>query len=114
MGRLTIRTKQGAYDLKQTSEQKDYYSAFEKLGKLEDIMEKYGIESVEELDAMLKRGITYERACELACEELREDYCINCDLKCDKKEMCDYVLSIYPIDYFYEQAQKEKKYDRKK
>lgn len=62
-----------------------------KLGQLEDIMEKYGIESVELLEHIIKKGIvinsiiedfakeeydkmkqdrnTWKRACELACRE---------------------------------------------
>ena len=67
-----------------------------KLGKLEDIMEKYGIESVEELDYLLevfkkmrkeygklnqenckskKQLNTWKRACELACEIIISGCC---------------------------------------
>ena len=67
-----------------------------KLGKLEDIMEKYGIESVELLEHIIKKGKvinsviedfakeeydkikqdrdTWKRACELACEKLADIY----------------------------------------
>ena len=43
--------------------------ACEKLGELEDIMEKYGIDSVEELDKKLTDADTWQKACELACRE---------------------------------------------
>ena len=88
-----------------------------KLGKLEDILEKYGIESVEklsnalefakvienilseygikdneELDKKLADGITWQKACELACE--REDDCYVYD-------------NIHRAYEFYQQAKKE-------
>ena len=84
-----------------------------KLGKLEDIMEKYGIESVEELDYLLevfkkmrkeygklnqenckskKQLNTWKRACELACDVILR-FTDGCPCK---------------ADYFYQQAKKEK------
>ena len=90
-----------------------------KLGQLEDIMDKYGIESVEELDNALFQRIvsidnpfvkgyvqakidainrteqdrdTWKRACELACE--REDDCYVYD-------------NIHRAYEFYQQAKKE-------
>ena len=79
-----------------------------KLGKLEDIMEKYGIESVEELDERIHKGAfnyidkliaelerdTWKKACELACEEID----------------CEYMYGINKENYsqyFYQQAKKE-------
>lgn len=68
-----------------------------KLGKLEDILEKYGIESVELLEHIIKKGIvinstiedfakeeydkmkqdrnTWKRACELACQIIISGCC---------------------------------------
>ena len=43
-----------------------------KLGQLEDIMEKYGIESVEELEKKLTDSDTWQKACVLACDVLRD------------------------------------------
>lgn len=43
-----------------------------KLRQFEDIMEKYGIESVGELDKKLADGDTWQKACELACETLKQ------------------------------------------
>lgn len=85
--------------------------------KVEDIMEKYGIESVEELsnalefakvienilseygikdneelDKKLADGLTWQKACELACE--REDDCYVYD-------------NIHRAYEFYQQAKKE-------
>lgn len=51
----------------------DMYIVVHKLYLLENIMEKYGIDSVEELDKQLANGVTWQEACELACE--REDDC---------------------------------------
>ena len=83
-----------------------------KLRQLEDIFEKYGIESVEELDKLtdgMKSTIsvlldrnkntkqdrdTWKRACELACEEID----------------CEYMYGINKENYsqyFYQQAKKE-------
>ena len=83
-----------------------------KLGQLEDIMEKYGIESVELLEHIIKKGKviiavadnvsiyeeiqkdrnTWKRACELACE--REDDCYVYD-------------NIHRAYEFYQQAKTE-------
>lgn len=152
---MTIKTQNG-YQGEQTMDRltKEYYytndpktwlqKANNKLGKLEDIMQKYGIESVEELEdraktlsniAKIKQldeecrctritfsaleeiekiqhdRDTWKRACELACEEL--EYCFNDCSKCRVHEYCSKsdrnrckeVLA----DYFYTQAQKERK-----
>lgn len=44
-----------------------------KLQKLEDIMEKYHCNDIEELEKKLADSDTWQKACELACE--REDDC---------------------------------------
>ena len=66
--------------------------AVDKLAKLEDILEKYGIESVEELEKKLADSDTWQKACELACE--REDDCYVYD-------------NIHRAYEFYQQAKKE-------
>ena len=63
-----------------------------KLRQLEDIMEKYGIESVEELEKKLADSDTWQKACELACE--REDDCYVYD-------------NIHRAYEFYQQAKTE-------
>ena len=88
------------YDIKEykykqynTDELSEMYS---KLSKLEDIMEKYDIESVEELEKKLADSDIWQKACELACE--REDDCYVYD-------------NIHRAYEFYQQAKKDKKYD---
>lgn len=104
----------------------DYSIAFNKLGQFEDIMEKYNIESIEELEKVLsnheeyqsalnvikdkgscgfcehldnKRIKVLEKALELACEKY--DSVFLCPSICDKKcNKCRY-------NYFIEQAKKE-------
>ena len=58
--------KEYKYKQYNTDELSKMYS---KLSKLEDIMDKYGIDSVEELDKKLDDGITWQKACELAIRE---------------------------------------------
>lgn len=87
-----------------------------KLGELEDILEKYGIESFELLEHIIKKGKvinsviedfakeeydkmkqdrdTWKKACELACEEID----------------CEYMYGINKKNYsqyFYQQAKTE-------
>lgn len=94
--------------------------ACEKLGKLEDILEKYGIESVEELDYLLevfkkmrkqygklnqenckskKELDTWKRACELACKELEKRNCFAQDKQTRR------IVDLK--DCFYQQAKTE-------
>ena len=112
-----------------------------KLAQLEDIMEKYGIESVEELDKRLqnlfeltcgrKNGKTIARkiilfdkmkqdrdtwkmACELACDSMTKlggDDCCGCRLNKEMCNICDNKKGL--IDYFYQQAKKEKENETK-
>lgn len=99
-----------------TSEQARIY---QKLGKLEDILEKYGI-GVDELENIIINGLamldiqkinvfkemelkaerdTWKRACELACEDLQfYDY---------GNEKTEGGI-IMKVDYFYQQAKKGK------
>lgn len=44
-----------------------------------------------------------EKALELACKELRDISCMQCN-SCNRFEMCDYVLSTYPSSCFIEEA----------
>ncbi len=81
-----------------TSEQARIY---QKLGKLEDILEKYGIESVEELDNKLADGITWQKACELACDILMPKSEIKTIQLNDDNQI---INSKEAIDYFYQQA----------
>ncbi len=108
-----------AVDLRKNCLHSLYGEPVNKLGRLEDILEEYGIESVEELDYLLevfkkmrkqygklnqenckskKELDTWKRACELACEDLQFF-----DYGNEKTE--DGI--IMKVDYFYQQAKKE-------
>ena len=102
-----------------------------KLAQLEDIMEKHGIESVEELDKtfeyvnklikayengsykkekqeLIKDRDTWQKACELACETMTKlggDDCCGCRLNKEMCKICENKKGL--IDYFYQQAKKE-------
>lgn len=54
------------------------------------------------IDLQSQLAIT-EKALELACKELIDNACIQCN-NCNRYEMCDYVLSLYPTSYFIEEA----------
>lgn len=88
------------YDIKEykykqynTDELSEMYS---KLSKLEDIMEKYGIETIEELDKKLADSDNWEKACKLACDVLRD---IN--YKIYNEDRIDFE------NIFYQQAKKD-------
>lgn len=67
-----------------------------KLQKLEDIMEKYHCNDIEELEKKLADSDTWQRACELACDVLRD---IN--YKIYNEDRIDFENT------FYQQAKKE-------
>ena len=73
-----------------------YNMAVRKLGKLEDIMEKYHCNDIEELDKKLTDADTWQKACELACDVLRD---IN--YKIYNEDRIDFENT------FYQQAKKE-------
>ena len=50
-------------------------TAIKRLWQYENVMEKYGIESVEELDKKLADSITWQKACELACQIIISECC---------------------------------------
>ena len=102
-----------------TSEQARIY---QKLGELEDILEKYGVESFELLEHIIKKGMvinsviedfakeeydkikqdrdTWQKACELACKNMK----LPVDILIGNKEFNE-CHSI--VEYFYQQAKKE-------
>ena len=105
--------------------------ACEKLGKLEDILEKYGIESVEELEQELKiaheierlkdKNIDLNNAIIVFNKNFIKDYIreINklkveadtwqkaCELACEKEDDCYVYDSIHKAYEFYQQAKME-------
>lgn len=70
----------------------DMYIVVHKLYLLEDIMEKYHCNDIEELEKKLADSDTWQKACELACE--REDDCYVYD-------------NIHRAYEFYQQAKTE-------
>lgn len=101
-----------------------------KLGKLEDILEKYGIEDLEQylqrvrkIDKELRDTIqqlhtiidtigydrdTWQKACELACDAMTKlggDDCCGCRLNKEMCKICENKKGL--INYFYQQAKKE-------
>lgn len=66
-----------------------------------DVMAKYGIESIEELDKKLSDGITWQKACELACDILMPKSEIKTIQLNDDNQI---INSKEAIDYFYQQA----------
>lgn len=130
MNRLTHKTSvEGVYNPNSI----EYFNVdiTDKLGKLEDIMEKYGIESVESLKELLqclnayfinsassfktkfgklekdikyfanRNGKHYEKLCEMTTN--RDAWKKACELACKTLARKGYD---YPADYFYQQAQK--------
>lgn len=106
-------------------------TAIKRLWQYENVMEKYGIESFELLEHIIKKGIvinstiedfakeeydkmkqdrnTWKRACELACEYMCK-FVIPCpDIhRKECKSFCDLNKADCYQDYFYQQAKKEK------
>ena len=102
-----------------------------KLQYLEDIMEKYGIEDLEQYveekrkqDKELRDNIqklhtiinstgydrdTWKRACELACRHIAEVEWLSCPETDDKSESENEIktLTKQSLNYFYQQAKKE-------
>lgn len=102
-------------------------AVYDKLGELEDILEKYGIESVEELDYLLevfkkmrkqygklnqencknkKDRDAWKRACELACGHIAEVEWLSCPETDDisKSENEIRTLTKQALNHFYQQA----------
>ena len=81
--------------------------ACEKLGKIEDILEKYGIESVEELEKKLADSDTWKRACEFLAYKYAEEYFDGRDIEhCFNANKRDKFVK-ENINHFYQQAKKE-------
>lgn len=119
----------GSYLYYDFAEIDDTNKLLNKLGKLEDILEKYGIESVEELENIIINGLamldiqkinilkemelktdrdTWQKACELACDAMTKlggDDCCGCRLNKEMCKICENKKGL--IDYFYQQAKKD-------
>ena len=85
-----------------------------KLGQLEDIMEKYGIESFELLEHIIKKGKVINSVIEdFAKEEYdkmkqdRDTWQKACELACEKEDDCYVYDNIHRAYEFYQQAKTE-------
>lgn len=84
--------------------------ACEKLGKLEDIFEKYGIERVEELECFLDDYSKNQGRDFAICEERddlkkdRDTWKRACELACEREDDCYVYDNIHRAYEFYQQA----------
>ena len=94
-----------------------------KLGKFEDIMEKYGIESVEELDKKighyidkidleaendyLKKAIEKQNMISKIISKNRDTWQKACELACEREDDCYVYDNIHRAYEFYQQAKKK-------
>lgn len=91
-----------------------YGKAIDKLAQLEDIMAKYGIENVEELDFRLafKQNDVFNYKVVTELEQERDAWKRACELACDVlRDINYYIKDRIDIDFenfFYQQAKKEK------
>ena len=88
--------------------------ACKKLGQLEDIMDKYNIESIELLEHIIKKGIVINSVIEdFAKEEFdkmkqdRDTWQKACELACEREDDCYVYDNIHRAYEFYQQAKKE-------
>ena len=111
--RLTIKNSDNTYS------QPTFEMVFNKLGELEDIMERLGINFVEDLEDEIKSlrvdkyvykkdRDTWQKACELACETLKQvmgkPLWIGGNIPAPE---------VKDSEYFYQQAKKEGNDERK-
>lgn len=76
-----------------------------KLGKLEDILEKYDLE-VEELDERIHKG-AFNYIDKLRAETERDTWQKACELACEREDDCYVYDNIHRAYEFYQQAKKE-------
>lgn len=84
-------------------------AVYDKLGEFEDIMEKYGIESVEELDFRLafKQNDVFNYKEITKLETDRDAWKKACELACEREDDCYVYDNIHRAFEFYQQAKKE-------
>ena len=122
--RLTRNNKFSIYN------QDNLDTMYDKLAEIEDIMEEYGIESVEELDKKigyyidkidleaendyLKKAIEKQNIVTQSISKDRDTWKRACELACEEIDSCDnYGCKTYTIpfkempQYFYQQAKTE-------
>ena len=89
-------------------------AVYDKLGELEDIMEKYDIESLDTLEHIIKKGKVIfaiaDNVSNIAHEELeadRDTWKRACELACEREDDCYVYDNIHRAYEFYQQAKKE-------
>ena len=89
-------------------------TAIKRLWQYENIMEKYGIESVELLEHIIKKGMVINSVIEdFAKEEYdkikqdRDTWKRACELACEREDDCYVYDNIHRAYEFYQQAKKE-------
>lgn len=105
----------GGYSYYDFAEIDDTNKLLNKLGKLEDILEKYGIESLDTLEHIIKKGqvitSTIEGFAKEAYNEIQTDrdtWKRACELACKWFKQTGFIGDQTKVDYFYQQAKKEK------
>ena len=104
----------GSYLYYDFAEIDDTNKLLNKLGKLEDIMEKYGIESFELLEHIIKKGIvinsTIEDFAKEEYDKIKKDRATwkrACELACEREDDCYVYDNIHRAYEFYQQAKTE-------
>lgn len=104
-------------------------AVYDKLGELEDILEKYGVDIqnldyiledysknqgrdfaiCEERDTLRQERDTWQKACELACRHIAEVEWLSCPETDDISESENEIktLTKQSLNYFYQQAKKD-------
>ena len=121
--RLTERNKTG-WALKLNDPQNEFEArqqlmskfklACSKLGQLEDVMEKYNIESIELLEHIIKKGMVINPIIDDFAKEKydktkqdRDTWQKACELACEREDDCYVYDNIHRAYEFYQQAKKE-------
>lgn len=87
-------------------------AVYDKLGELEDILEKHGI-GIQKLDYILEDYSKNQGRCFAVCEErdtLRQERDVwkrACELACEREDDCYVYDNIHRAYEFYQQAKKE-------
>ena len=99
----------GSYLYYDFAEIDDTNQLLNKLGKLEDILEKYGVESMEELDFRLafKQNDVFNYKVVTELEQERDAWKRACELACEREDDCYVYDNIHRAYEFYQQAKKE-------
>lgn len=106
-------TRKIGYEYEKAKRETQLLEINNKLGKLEDILEKYGIESVEELEDKI---ICYEEnkdanlGLKLDIKKLEQDrdtWKRACELACEREDDCYVYDNIHRAYEFYQQAKKD-------